>query len=111
MIVMYFEATEFTCTLKIWFRELGFSISYGALLLKTWRISLVFRVRSATQVKITDTNLMKRLVIIVAFFVTFLALRTAIGRPTVTEGLSYFKFCHNSVCTNLFKLKSIIGWI
>jgi G protein-coupled receptor 158 len=37
MIVQYFEPSEFNCSLRIWMREIGFSISYGALLLKTWR--------------------------------------------------------------------------
>lgn len=37
LIVGYFEASVVTCILRFWFREIGFSISYGALLLKTWR--------------------------------------------------------------------------
>lgn len=86
MIVMYFEASEVTCSLKVWLRELGFSISYGALLLKTWRISMVFRVRSATRIKITDSGLIKRLGIIVAVFVAFLIARMIWGRPHVIVG-------------------------
>ena len=86
MIVMFFEASEVTCSLKIWFRELGFSISYGALLLKTWRISMVFRVRSATQIKITDSGLIRRLGIVVAVFVVFLIARMIWGRPRVITG-------------------------
>jgi hypothetical protein len=37
LITGYFEASVLTCMLRCWFREIGFSISYGALLLKTWR--------------------------------------------------------------------------
>lgn len=88
---MYFEATEVTCSLNLWFRELGFSISYGALLLKTWRISMVFRVRSATRIKITDSGLIKRLFIIVAVFVAFLIARMIWGRPRVVIGMSQIK--------------------
>lgn len=36
-IVMYFEPHVATCTLRLWLREIGFSLTYGALMLKTWR--------------------------------------------------------------------------
>ncbi|XP_064641576.1 metabotropic glycine receptor-like [Lineus longissimus] len=86
MIVSYFEATEITCSLRLWLRELGFSISYGALLLKTWRISVVFRVKSAQRVKISDTDLIKRLAIIASIFLAWMAVRTVVGRPQVVQG-------------------------
>ncbi|KAI0228645.1 hypothetical protein LSAT2_020913 [Lamellibrachia satsuma] len=87
MIVQYFEPSPFTCSITIWMRELGFSISYGALLLKTWRISVVFRVRSAQRIKISDTDLMKRLALIVLIFGAYLTVRTVIGRPRLVEGI------------------------
>lgn len=34
---MYFEPHVVTCTLRLWLREIGFSLTYGALMLKTWR--------------------------------------------------------------------------
>ena len=37
LIVGYFEAEVVTCCIQFWIREIGFYISYGALLLKTWR--------------------------------------------------------------------------
>ena len=86
MIVTYFEASRVTCSLKLWFRELGFTISYGALLLKTWRISIVFKVISSSQVKISDTGLIKRLSILVSVAVVFLTIRMIWGRPYVEEG-------------------------
>ncbi|CAI9727797.1 probable G-protein coupled receptor CG31760 [Octopus vulgaris] len=85
-IVGYFEASVITCCLRFWLREIGFSISYGALLLKTWRISVVFRVRSAQRIKISDADLIKRLVIIVLIFAAFLSGRTIAGRPRVVKG-------------------------
>lgn len=85
-IVGYFEASVLTCCLRFWFREIGFSISYGALLLKTWRISVVFRVRSAQRIKISDGDLIKRLVIIVMIFAVYLSGRTIAGRPKVVKG-------------------------
>lgn len=36
-IVLYPRPHIITCTLRIWLREIGFALSYGALMLKTWR--------------------------------------------------------------------------
>ncbi|XP_074645793.1 metabotropic glycine receptor-like [Tubulanus polymorphus] len=86
MIVSYFEPTEITCSLRLWLREIGFSISYGALLLKTWRISMVFRVKSAQRIKISDTDLIKRLAFITFLFCAWMSVRTVVGRPKVIQG-------------------------
>lgn len=50
------------------------------------RISVIFRVRSAKAVKITDLNLMKRLGIIVAVFSVLLMIRTLVAPPIVIVG-------------------------
>ncbi|XP_064610873.1 LOW QUALITY PROTEIN: probable G-protein coupled receptor CG31760 [Liolophura sinensis] len=86
LIVSYFQASVPICCMRVWFREIGFAISYGALLLKTWRISVVFRVRSAQRVKISDYDLIKRLIIVVLLFAGFLTARMVAGRPKVVEG-------------------------
>ena len=44
---------------------------------------MIFRVRSAKAVKITDLDLMKRLGIIVSIFTVFLFIRTMVGPPPV----------------------------
>ncbi|XP_022901196.1 metabotropic glycine receptor isoform X2 [Onthophagus taurus] len=85
-IVMYPRPNVYTCTARVWLREIGFSFTYGALMLKTWRISVIFRVRSAKAVKITDMNLLKRLGIIVAIFTVFLVIRTLVAPPYVIVG-------------------------
>ena len=36
-IVLYPNPNIVTCTMRIWLREIGFALSYGALMLKTWR--------------------------------------------------------------------------
>ncbi|CAH0562368.1 unnamed protein product [Brassicogethes aeneus] len=85
-IVMYPRPSVYTCTARVWLREIGFSLTYGALMLKTWRISVIFRVRSAKAVKITDVNLLKRLGMIVAIFTVFLVIRTLVAPPVVIVG-------------------------
>lgn len=47
------------------------------------RISVIFRVRSAKAIKITDLDLIKRLGIIVSIFAVFLSIRTIVGPPHV----------------------------
>ena len=95
-LVLYPRPHIITCTLRIWLREIGFALSYGALMLKTWRyrvvsltirnkyifrISVIFRVRSAKAVKITDMDLIKRLGAIVGMFILFLIIRTLMAPP------------------------------
>ncbi|KAG7212552.1 hypothetical protein KM043_012854 [Ampulex compressa] len=82
-IVMYPRPNVITCTVRVWLREIGFSLTYGALMLKTWRISVIFRVKSAKAVKITDASLLKRLGIIVMIFSVFLSIRTLVAPPVV----------------------------
>jgi hypothetical protein len=47
------------------------------------RISVIFRVRSAKAIKITDLDLIKRLGVIVSIFAVFLSIRTIVGPPHV----------------------------
>ncbi|XP_069187445.1 uncharacterized protein [Procambarus clarkii] len=87
-LVLYPIPTIVTCSLRVWLREIGFSLAYGALMLKTWRISVIFRVRSAKAVKITDLDLMKRLGVIVGVFTVFLAIRTVVAPPHVIVSMT-----------------------
>ncbi|XP_046394812.1 uncharacterized protein LOC124162347 [Ischnura elegans] len=86
MVVMYPPPSVATCTARVWLREIGFSLTYGALMLKTWRISVIFRVRSAKAVKITDADLLKRLGGAVAVVGVFLGIRTLVAPPEVIVG-------------------------
>ncbi|KAH9502992.1 hypothetical protein Btru_072548 [Bulinus truncatus] len=51
------------------------------------RISVVFRVRSAQRIKISDGDLIKRLVVIVLVFAAYLTARTVASMPKVVGGL------------------------
>ncbi|CRL02145.1 CLUMA_CG015431, isoform A [Clunio marinus] len=113
-IVMYPPPSLYTCVAKIWLREIGFSLTYGALMLKTWRklnpstenknilipihvvsfmlyvlscrISVIFRVRSAKAVKITDASLIKKLGLLCGFVSVALLIRTLVSPPDVIVG-------------------------
>jgi len=58
----------------------------NAVFLASHRISVIFRVRSAKAVKITDLDLLKRLGVIVTIFSVFLAIRTLVAPPDVIVG-------------------------
>ncbi|XP_050314019.1 probable G-protein coupled receptor 158 isoform X2 [Anthonomus grandis grandis] len=111
MIVTYFKPTIYFCTARIWLREIGFSLTYGALMLKTWRISVIFRVRSAKAIKITDMNLLKRLGIIIAFFTVLLIIRTLVAPPIVivgrTEDDLKAYLCRTDLWDNFFSVVEI----
>ncbi|XP_049297643.1 uncharacterized protein LOC125771263 [Anopheles funestus] len=85
-VVMYPPPSLYSCTARIWLREIGFSLTYGALMLKTWRISVIFRVRSAKAVKITDAYLLKRLGVLCGFVGIALLVRTLVAPPVVIVG-------------------------
>ncbi|KAL5235852.1 hypothetical protein ACI65C_003262 [Semiaphis heraclei] len=86
MIVMYPKPNVITCIARVWLREMGFSLTYGALMLKTWRISVIFRVRSAKVVKITDKDLLKRLGLMMAVVGLIMLIRTLVNPPYVIVG-------------------------
>ncbi|XP_050669666.1 probable G-protein coupled receptor 158 [Leptidea sinapis] len=85
-LVMYGRPTVFTCTARVWLREVGFCLTYGALMLKTWRISVIFQVRSAKAVKISDMYLLRRISVIVGVACVLLSIRTMVAPPTVIVG-------------------------
>ncbi|XP_045488585.1 probable G-protein coupled receptor CG31760 [Pieris rapae] len=85
-LVMYGRPTLFTCTARVWLREVGFCLTYGALMLKTWRISVIFQVRSAKAVKISDMYLLRRIGVIVGVACVLLSIRTLVAPPAVIVG-------------------------
>ncbi|XP_050442563.1 probable G-protein coupled receptor CG31760 isoform X2 [Adelges cooleyi] len=86
IIVMYPKPNTITCTARFWLREIGFSLTYGALMLKTWRVSQVFKVNSAKTVRITDKQLIKLLTFMVAFVTVILFIRTMVSPPHTIVG-------------------------
>ncbi|XP_055880727.1 probable G-protein coupled receptor CG31760 isoform X3 [Biomphalaria glabrata] len=96
VFVMYGEVTSFTCTLQIWPFNLGFVIMYGALLLKTWRISVIFKSGGATKrINLPDKALLQRMIPLVIVFTGYLSVWTALDPPyaytvKTSSGLKFF---------------------
>lgn len=70
-----------TCVLTKWTRHLGFCVTYSALLLKTWRVSLTYRVKSAHKLKLTDKQLLQWLFPILLVMAIYLSTWTISAPP------------------------------
>ncbi|KAI0223204.1 G_PROTEIN_RECEP_F3_4 domain-containing protein [Lamellibrachia satsuma] len=97
MFVLFPEPTDLTCLIRSWPQHIGFCLAYGAVLLKTWRVSAIFRVQSAQRVIITDRMLARRFVPILAVAIGFMSAWTVIAKPSVawhmTSSELKFKYC------------------
>lgn len=71
----------YSCVATKWTRHLGFCVTYSALLLKTWRVSLTYRVKSAHKIKLTDKQLLHWLFPILLVMVIYLSTWTVSSPP------------------------------
>ncbi|GAB1597297.1 probable G-protein coupled receptor 158 [Argonauta hians] len=103
VVIRYFEPTTLTCLLVPWFREVGFTIVYGVLLLKMYRLLSDFQSRKAHRVHVQDKDLLKYLLLMVIVVLGYMAAWTAVNLDhandnvplvtsgvTVPDGLKYF---------------------
>ncbi|KAM7537703.1 hypothetical protein Aperf_G00000071292 [Anoplocephala perfoliata] len=77
-IVMYFRASCSTCILLPWFREIGFSLMYGVLIVKLYRVLIYFKSRKAHRVHVRDKDLFKYLGWFVAIVIGYMLAWTAV---------------------------------
>ena len=104
---------------------LFFSIFNTELSFLFCRISVIFRVKSAKAVKITDMDLIKRLGLIVGVFVLFLLIRTLVSPPVVYTGKTdsinnihiwisghsfHLKFRYSEKATKFLKKSPTLCW-
>ncbi|GIX71967.1 hypothetical protein CEXT_220221 [Caerostris extrusa] len=102
-VIMYCESTDFnvrrkksesieygghfpvlsmySCIATKWTRHMGFCLTYSALLLKTWRVSLTYRVKSAHKLKLTDKQLLQWLFPILLVMAIYLGTWTISSPP------------------------------
>ena len=73
MFVLYPVLNTFLCVLSKWTRHFGFCITYFSLLMKTWRVSLTYRVKSAQQLDLSDNQLLQWMVPILLITVVYSA--------------------------------------
>lgn len=78
VIVRYFEPTSLTCLVEPWLRELGFSIFYGSILIKLYRILTEFQTRKAHRVCFRDKDQVVYLLAIVLIVIGYMSAWTAL---------------------------------
>ncbi|XP_011343093.1 probable G-protein coupled receptor CG31760 isoform X3 [Ooceraea biroi] len=90
----------YSCIATKWTRHMGFCVSYTSLLMKTWRVSLTYRVKSAHKVKLTDKQLLQWMVPILLVMLIYLGTWTVSAPPyaeviTDNHGLKFYQCSYN----------------
>lgn len=78
VLVRCFEPTSLTCLIEPWLRELGFSVFYGSILIKLYRILTEFQTRKAHRVCFRDKDQIVYLLAIVLIVVGYMSAWTAL---------------------------------
>ncbi|XP_060839071.1 probable G-protein coupled receptor CG31760 isoform X2 [Rhopalosiphum padi] len=81
MGIMFPECTQKLCVATKWTRHFGFCITYSALLMKTWRVSLTYRVKSAHKLKLTDKQLLQWMTPILVIILVYMGAWTLSDPP------------------------------
>lgn len=92
VLVRGLEPTVFSCALQPWLFNIGFSISYGSLFAKTWRLHRIFNNKALVMLKITNGQLLSQLMIVIIFDSVLLAAWTFISPFQLVHG----RFCYSS---------------
>uniref|UniRef100_A0A1I8FE27 G_PROTEIN_RECEP_F3_4 domain-containing protein n=1 Tax=Macrostomum lignano TaxID=282301 RepID=A0A1I8FE27_9PLAT len=77
VFLMYLQPSYEICFMIPWFREIGFAVTYGTLVVKIYRILCSFQSRKAHRVHVRDRDLLKYLGGIVTVATGFMAAWTA----------------------------------
>ncbi|XP_071149376.1 metabotropic glycine receptor-like [Mytilus edulis] len=86
VIIQYFEPTTTICLVLPWFRELGFAVVYGALILKVYRLLGEFQSRKAHRVHVRDKDLMKYLCCVIIVVLGYMSVWTTVTLDHIREG-------------------------
>ncbi|XP_013200885.1 probable G-protein coupled receptor CG31760 [Amyelois transitella] len=105
--IMYMEMAaifpvldRYSCIATKWTRHMGFCITYTALLMKTWRVSLTYRVKSAHKLKLTDKQLLQWMAPILLIMLVYLGTWTLSAPPDAevikdNKGLKFKQCTYN----------------
>jgi hypothetical protein len=78
------KATPSSCTARVWVMDIFFTLAYGALVVKIYRVWLIFGNTKLVRMKITDTDMMKGLGMLVTLSIIPLACWSGTVNPVVT---------------------------
>nr|CAH8823305.1 unnamed protein product [Trichobilharzia regenti] len=85
IVVMYFPVTDISCLILPWFREVGFSVMYGVLIVKIYRVLSGFQSRKAHRVHVRDKDILKYLGLFIIITFTYMIAWTAINLDYISS--------------------------
>lgn len=83
------EAMDRKCTLRVWLGGLGFTVAFGALTLKVFRVYRIFGNATLTRVRVRESDVLKGLAVLVLVDVILLMLYTFLEPPTIYDEHTY----------------------
>ncbi|BFZ15491.1 hypothetical protein BsWGS_18530 [Bradybaena similaris] len=94
VVIQYFEPTTVTCLLLPWFREVGFAVVYGVLVLKIYRMLAEFQSRKAHRVHVRDKDLLKYLAVILTVVTAYMSAWTAVNMDHLDNNSTILERLH-----------------
>lgn len=95
----FLPASTTRCLLEPWFRELGFIVCYGSIILKLYRHLVEFRTRKAHRWVLRDVDLLKYLSTMVFAVICYMAAFTASSLDLIqTAGLDGLQEINTNTC-------------
>ncbi|XP_065320215.1 uncharacterized protein LOC135927898 [Gordionus sp. m RMFG-2023] len=85
IIIDYFKPTTILCFIGPWFREVGFGLLYGAIILKLYKLYVDFQSRKAHRIHIRDKDLLKYLMGIIIVIIGYMAAWTFVNLDRISE--------------------------
>lgn len=95
----FFPASTVRCLLEPWFRELGFIVCYGSIILKLYRHLVEFRTRKAHRWVLRDVDLLKYLSTMIFAVICYMSAFTASSLDLIqTAGLDGLQEVNTNTC-------------
>jgi hypothetical protein len=94
-----YEPSEGSCVAAAWLGHWAYTLAYGVLFLKVWRVNRIFRQRKMTVVKHTDGDLLRWVASALGLVTIYLIIWTAVGQPKPTLKLvsnTIYSICESS---------------
>ena len=105
LFISAFPTSRSTCTVYFWLDEIGFTLSYGSILLKSWRIEQIFSNKTMSRprkrTRLQNQDLALYLILLLGLCALIQSSATASGRLNTKEGQTdqslYYDVCTQGV--------------
>ena len=115
--------TPTVCMNQFWFGHLAFIFVFGSMTIKTWRVYKIISNNSLKRVKISNWDVMKLIMSLIALGIVYIIIVQTVGESTVSEEVvtvsnqsTYYTTCsfkHIEFQTTIYILEAILlvyGW-